>query len=287
MSVKKVPDAAGCTLTLLDVDGRMFPTFPADVIRGVPNLKLRDDDILISGYPKSGTHWLFEVSRVLLSGSCDVGGMEKDDLMIEMKSHDHLAKMASPRILNTHVQFDSLPKEIHQKKTKIIYLLRNPKDAAVSFYNHHRKLVQYYDYHGIFKDYLPLWVEGKVDYGSWFDYVRSWQEGLTRHPDVPSISVVYEDMKEDALSQIRRISQFLGLSHDDAFLRKVDDWCSFKRMRERKGKHDMTSDGQPVMYRKGEVGDWKNWFTVADNEWFDQVFTEKMTDLDLSLRYTI
>ncbi|XP_046568571.1 sulfotransferase 1A1-like [Haliotis rubra] len=287
MSVKKVPDAEGCTLTLLEVDGLMFPTFPADVIRGVPDLELRDDDILISGYPKAGTHWLFEVLRVLLRGSCDGGGMEKDDFMIEMVPQDQLAKKPSPRILNTHVQFTSLPKEIHKRKTKIIYLLRNPKDSAVSFYNHHRKLVEYYDYHGKLKDYLRLWVGGKVDYGSWFNYVRSWHEGLRSHPDIPSLSVVYEDMKEDALSQIRRISHFLGLSHDDAFLRKVDDWCSFKRMRERKGKYDLTPEGQPIMYRKGEVGDWKNWFTIADNEWFDQVYKDRMTGIDLSFRYTI
>ena len=37
----------------------------------------------------------------------------------------------------------------------------------------------------------------------------------------------------------------------------------------------------------GEVGDWKNHFTVAQNERFDQIYNEKMKDIKFSYKYTI
>ena len=37
----------------------------------------------------------------------------------------------------------------------------------------------------------------------------------------------------------------------------------------------------------GEVGDWKNWFTVAQNEEFDQLYFDKMKDSKLNFRFEI
>ena len=45
-----------------------------------------------------------------------------------------LDQMPSPRVLNCHLFADDLPLQIKSKKVKVIHVLRNPKDVAVSFF---------------------------------------------------------------------------------------------------------------------------------------------------------
>lgn len=44
--------------------------------------------------------------------------------------------MASPRTLNTHVPYRWLPKQHIESGGKIIHVVGNPKDVAVSLYHH-------------------------------------------------------------------------------------------------------------------------------------------------------
>jgi hypothetical protein len=37
--------------------------------------------------------------------------------------------------------------------------------------------------------------------------------------------------------------------------------------------------------RKGVIGDWKNYFTLAQNQLFDETYEEKMTDTGLTFEF--
>jgi hypothetical protein len=37
--------------------------------------------------------------------------------------------------------------------------------------------------------------------------------------------------------------------------------------------------------RKGEIGDWRNYFTFAQSEFFDAIYTEKLKDTGLSFQF--
>ncbi|GFO29621.1 sulfotransferase family cytosolic 1b member 1 [Plakobranchus ocellatus] len=244
--------------------------------KGVETCKTREDDVIVVAYPKSGTHWVWEMVRLLQAGTTDVPLVEKDDGMIEDVVPETLEALPSPRALNTHAHFELMPQDILKKKScKLIYVTRDPRDVMVSYFNHHRKLTQYYNYSGQWKDYFPLFLSGKVDYESWFAYTQGWEQGMKDNPDLQVHVTSYEALHENTEEEIKKTAGFLGTSADKAFLREVMKKTDFESMRATKGKNE-TFEGGAVMYRKGKVGDWKNWFTVAQSEQFDAVFEQEM-----------
>ncbi|XP_050410379.1 sulfotransferase 1B1 [Patella vulgata] len=178
----------------------------------------------------------------------------------------------SPRVLNSHLIFDEMPKDYTKFHNKIIYFRRNLKDIAVSFYNHTLKFYDNYQYKGEWKNYLKMVLDGRVDYNSWFDFVLHWEEVIATHPDLRILELTYEDMIECPHREFKKIAEFLEVPFDDKLLADVVQKCSFKCMKERKGHFYLSPEGDSAVYRKGEVGDWKNWFTVAQNEWFDRIY---------------
>nr|KAG5703855.1 hypothetical protein BaRGS_031489 [Batillaria attramentaria] len=271
-------------MRLVDVDGRKFPDFPVENLTSYQSVPLREDDVILCAYPKSGTHWLWEVCMMLLRGVSDTIPFKKSLQMLEFNSADKMAEYESPRVLNTHVLYDRLPSDAYKLKTKLVLVLRNPKDVAVSFYNHHMKLEKYYQYKGKFSDWLQLFLEGQVDYGSWFDYVRSWEKVINSDVKNPIHVIMYEDMKEDPVRETRRLAEFLGVTPDPELVKSVAAKCDFSRMANDKKEYH---DHQLVMFRKGIVGDWKNQFTVAEDEVFNATYAEKMKGSKLQFRFTL
>lgn len=94
----------------------------------------------------------------------------KESAMLEGSSRNIMQSMSSPRILNTHLLFCDIPRDFVEKKCKIIYILRNPKDVAVSFYNHHVRLLDY-EYSGTWRSYLPRFLSGR---GEWMCEDHTW-----------------------------------------------------------------------------------------------------------------
>lgn len=94
----------------------------------------------------------------------------KESAMLEGSSRNIMQSMSSPRILNTHLLFCDIPRDFVEKKCKIIYILRNPKDGAVSFYNHHVRLLDY-EYSGTWRSYLPRFLSGR---GEWMCEDHTW-----------------------------------------------------------------------------------------------------------------
>ncbi|XP_025083689.1 sulfotransferase 1A3-like [Pomacea canaliculata] len=221
---------------------------------------------------------------MLLRGQAETITFKKSLHMIEFNSAANIGEFQSPRVLNSHVLYADLPHEVHTRRLKIVFVCRNPKDVAVSLYNHHVKLSEYYEYSGEFKDWLELFVEGKVDYGSWFDYTNSWENVIYGDRVNPIHVVMYEDMKEDPSRETKRLADFLGVSCSSDLISAVVTKCGFDHMKEDKKPHQNHSE---VMFRKGVVGDWKNYFTVAQNEAFDAILAERMKGSKLQVRYQL
>lgn len=80
--------------------------------------------------------------------------------MIEIMEQKAYDESTEPRVFNSHMYFHHLPNDFIRRKCKIIYILRNPKDVAVSFYNHHSRIREY-EYNGNWNVYLPRLIKGQ------------------------------------------------------------------------------------------------------------------------------
>ncbi|XP_046360199.2 sulfotransferase 1A1-like isoform X2 [Haliotis rufescens] len=280
--VVNVPDDGGDTLTSLNDNGVLIPEFiNGPGIQGVRSVKIRDDDIMLCTYPKSGTNWVFEITRELLTGEITQDDIGMDQTFLEYGPEERYADLQSPRILCSHLLMKHLPEDVLNKKIKVISVLRNPKDVAVSFYNF-STTIPCAKYKGQWKNYLNPLFQGKFMYGSWMDYVTDWEQVKKTNPDLPVLTLFYEDIKQDQMREMRRICEFLGVERTDDFLSRVCDNTTITSMRAIK-----VTTTEYGVFRKGGVGDWKNWFTVAQNEWFDQLYQEKMADCHLQFKYTL
>ena len=72
-------------------------------------------------------------------------------------TYEIVNKMRSPRIIKSHFPEQHLPPDIWNKKAKIVYVARNPKDVAVSYFYWHNtvtSLKTYSSWETYFEDFM-------------------------------------------------------------------------------------------------------------------------------------
>ncbi|KAL3856336.1 hypothetical protein ACJMK2_011105 [Sinanodonta woodiana] len=227
---------------------------------------------------------------MLISGKAEYVSWtpERDYLDIE---GDNLEQVPSPKTIVTHYNLKYLPNNVFKKRVKIVHVSRNPKSVAVSMY-HYLKATGHYGNHfpQTFSEFLPLFLyEDNHVYQYWFSFTQEVETFCRENPDYPLINIKYEELKMANLSlqkphkEIKRLAQFLQIEASDTLVDEMISKCEISRLRIARG--DEGAGGKPSLYRKGVVSDWKNWFTVADNEVFDKVLEEKMAGSNLTFEY--
>ncbi|KAM4693520.1 sulfotransferase 6B1-like isoform 2-T2 [Discoglossus pictus] len=232
-----------------------------------------------------GSNWTIQLLYNMVHMSCNKAPPETIPIL-EFGAPEKIEKLkeeSSPRVLATHLHYDNVPQKFFDKKVKMLVLFRNPKDTAVSlfhFYNNNPMLPTCSSWDEFFQDFMS----GKVCWGSYFDHAIAWD----KHMDDEGVFVItFEEMKQDLEGAIKKISDFFGFSLTQDQVQEIADKGTFKSMKE-KSKESHGEFGQ-ILFRKGDVGDWKNHFSESQSEEMDAKFEECLagTKLGNMMNYNI
>ena len=206
----------------------------AKFLRGRMELEVWESDIFISSYPRSGTtltQWIV----YLLAHEAEpepthltkVSPWFERSLAIgELRASD-LERFPSPRVFKSH-----LPREWLPDGARYIFVERDGSDVLLSYFHFYR---DYLGFDGTLSEFCHRFMEGRLQYGSWFDHVAGWRERAS-DPDV--LLVRYEDLLGDRKAAIERIVDFLGWDCNERLIDRVVSESSFDAMKRRESVFD-------------------------------------------------
>ena len=230
----------------------------------------------VVGFPKSGNTWASRLVRHITNGSIYV---EKDDLSPSVDS----SEIDGPEDVLVVKRHDSdvegfcnylVGQGIVADQISYVYVKRDLRDVVLSAFSFNYPYLHKYRNKFLIRPFLafetkclakcwcgPFWVryfrkmvEPLLDnphyVGSWDSHIRNWSFNQN------TIYIDYEKLLANPLSEITRLSSYLGMSHPQSFLDEVIETQSFSS---RKKEFVIAGDKINTQFlRKGAAGYWKD-----------------------------
>jgi hypothetical protein len=189
-----------------------------------------------------------------------------------------------PRIIKSHECFDPRYK-------KVIYIVRDPRDVAVSYYEFQLKRKVVTEDCGL-EEFVPRFMESEFEpnTGSWGDHVVSWLATRQGHPNF--LLLRYEDMQARTVEESTKIAAFLGLDSNLKRVARAVELSSADRMRklEKEQAHQWketkgTRQDKPFV-RKAVSGGWRTALPKRSVAQIESAWGEIMRSLGYELTTT-
>lgn len=298
-----------------EIDGYYISTgFPVECVRSALRYKPQPGDLFVVSYPKCGTTWMQHIVYNIINNHPPPRNQLASWIempFLEVQGAEALKDMKRPGPIKTHMPFRFQPYSEH---AKYIYVTRNPYDCCVSFFYHTRDMPEYRFQDGTLDQFFEMFIEGKCDFGDYFDHLLSWYDHCH---DSNVLFVTYEQLKKDTRNWVLKIADFIGeeygqkLRNDETRLENVLKNISVKAMKEGVNdglkslfqevdcmfggevprwlelvKEAVGSDAweKPMtgdFVRKGVVGDWRNHFSDEQVKRLQQRIEEKTRGTDV------
>ncbi|KAK8515138.1 hypothetical protein V6N13_122130 [Hibiscus sabdariffa] len=268
------------------------------------NFRANDSDVFLASSMKTGTTWLKAIIPRIMNP--DVRITNDDDPLLKHHPNElmpslevqlfianpnpDLSGMSSPRLFRTHVPFPMLPESVKNSACKIVYITREPKDTFVSSWHFMNSAITA---RGI--DPWPMdeafgtFCRGIHAFGPFHDHVLGyWKESRKRPEKIHFMR--YEDMKKEPREELQKLACFLGKPFErDEDVDKVLWRCSLERLKNlevnRHGVDPSLGIGYKHYFRRGIVGDWKNYFTGEMQQKLDLITAVKFEGSGLDFGY--
>ena len=187
------------------------------------NVRVFPDDIFIVSYPRSGNTWTRFLIANLMHPEQPVTFANIETIIPDATalSSRALKRVPRPRIIKTHEYFEP-------RYRKVIYLVRDPRDVALSLYNFRRKYRSVDDWYPIERYVSERFLPGDL-HVPWGEHVGTWLATRLNHPTF--LLVRYEDLLSDAARELRRIAIFLGVTAGAAALAQAVERSTAQHLR--------------------------------------------------------
>jgi aryl sulfotransferase len=264
------------------------------------DFKFRDGDTVIATWAKSGTTWMQQiVSQLVFNGAeglaaldiapwLDMRCMPLDEIMEGLEAQTHR------RFVKTHLPADALRMS---PQARYIYIARDGRDVAWSFYNHLMKMTD--DFYAMINDtpgrvgpplarpasdilaYFHEWLdEDGGPMGPYWSHVQGWWD----RRNLPNVQLIhFSALKADMESEIRRIADFLEIEIDEAQWPAIVEHCSFSYMKSNGDKlstigNDLFEGGLKKSFiNKGTNGRWRDRLSDDDIRKYENIAASQLS----------
>ncbi|VAH83762.1 unnamed protein product [Triticum turgidum subsp. durum] len=196
-----------------------------------------------------------------------------------------LEKLASPRLLTTHMSITLLPPSVSNLGCRVVYLCHNPNDVFVSLWHFTNKVGV--DYTIPMDKAFELFSDGLSPYGPiWEHNLGLWKKSIVGSDNVRFLK--YDKMMAELVKHVNMLAKFLCVpfTKEEVSRRVVEDVmhrCSFDKLKSLPinslGAIDRIG-GLPMekfaYFRTGKVGDWTNHLTEEMANKLDAIVEEKL-----------
>jgi len=245
------------------------------------------DDIFLVSFPKSGNTWMRFLLGNLMNPDKSVGFVDIERVVPDIagSSRADFRGLKRPRLIKSHDCFDP-------RYHRVIYIIRDPRDVAVSLYYYAKKVKNIDDSFSLEAFVKRMLVPGRSYNGTWGEHVGSWlvnamniaefsfrNAGAFSHSSGSEqkatleagarghgrefLLVRYEDLLEDTQAQLNRITKFLGLEVSPDRVERAVEQSSADAMRKLESKQNLqwattreTRKDIPFV-RKAKSGQWR------------------------------
>jgi len=235
-------------------------------------------NIVIVGYPKSGTTWLSRLVAELVS--CPLQG-DWGFEELEAPYKEGFERKSEFQVFKSHHTFQEIKSASNLNIHKIIYIIRDPRDVVISGIHYFNFLPRLLAEKGktstinrvLRKTYNKLVsnkekkrqmidavLNGNKKINPWFE--SSWKEHSSSFLNNDILIVKYEDLVDSPEIESQKILNYLEINKSEEHIKKSVISQSFQK---RKIKDSAKKDShQKKLLRKGTYGNWKESFTKGE-----------------------
>lgn len=222
---------------------------------GRDSFEISPNDVFLVSYPKSGNTWLrFLVGNYISGDKCNFHNSHLLVPDVHSNPGDFKA-LPHPRIVKSHHPYNG-------HYPKVIYLVRDGRDVAVSYF-HHQKKYRQIDHGMSFEVFVQKFNSGNADgFGTWGNHVISWLDSKKDR----ILLIRYEDLLDQTAYNLSNILTFCGLDADSSRIQSAIDHSAFSNMRQAEehqqegNRYFEGSDKSIAFVREGKKGQWANYF---------------------------